>query len=298
MATLEDVTNVLADRALLLHQLDSFPNDDNDHLKVSTTGDNDTTRMEVDHHHEQNNANTLFVDELLQHIPTFQYGMDVNPHFTQGIDGYEYTSQLTAFDLLRVKLVHGWLIDPQQEETHTAIGRDSYNALVERIIQGSEASAELEQIHRQIRHCLGDNDADQNYQTGRAEEEEEEKTEIQGIEVVDVPDDDPMIVSNDENPDPTVGSPSLPPPPSKSAKSTPPHASTSVERELHELYAKSERLSRLATEGSIINDFLNSTSHQLTVFGLQVLHDELKEDELVVFFRNNHFGTLTKHQGS
>jgi len=50
-------------------------------------------------------------------------------------------------------------------------------------------------------------------------------------------------------------------------------------------------------EGKIVQEFLNSTSHQLTEYGLQQLHESIVEGELVVFFRNNHFSTLTKHDG-
>jgi len=51
-------------------------------------------------------------------------------------------------------------------------------------------------------------------------------------------------------------------------------------------------------EGIQLKEFLESTSHQLTQYGLQQLHEFIAEDELVVFFRNNHFSTLTKHKGS
>lgn len=48
-------------------------------------------------------------------------------------------------------------------------------------------------------------------------------------------------------------------------------------------------------EGRLVNEFLVTTSHQLTEYGILKLLDSIKEDELVVFFRNNHFSTLTKH---
>jgi hypothetical protein len=44
-----------------------------------------------------------------------------------------------------------------------------------------------------------------------------------------------------------------------------------------------------------VEEFLNNTSHQLTTYGLSQLHQSLEEDELAIFFRNNHFSTLTKH---
>jgi len=54
-------------------------------------------------------------------------------------------------------------------------------------------------------------------------------------------------------------------------------------------------LMECATNGAILETFLNCTGHQLTQIGLIQLHEGLKEGELCVLFRNNHFGTLTKH---
>ena len=119
VASLEDVTNMLANRAMHNH---------------------------ADQAH--------FVDELMHHIPRFQYGMDVNPKFTDGISGYEYTSELTAFDMLQVKLVHGWLVDPHQEETFTALGSKTYNEVVEWVIKGNEASGELEKLQKELNELM------------------------------------------------------------------------------------------------------------------------------------------------
>ena len=50
-------------------------------------------------------------------------------------------------------------------------------------------------------------------------------------------------------------------------------------------------------EAVLVQNFLDTTAHQLTDYGLQQLHSTLREGELAVFFRNNHFSTLTKHSG-
>jgi len=46
-----------------------------------------------------------------------------------------------------------------------------------------------------------------------------------------------------------------------------------------------------------LEEFMTSSPSQLTVHGLQQLHDVLKPNELAVFFRNNHFSTILKHEG-
>ncbi|XP_077248125.1 uncharacterized protein LOC143887817 [Tasmannia lanceolata] len=47
-------------------------------------------------------------------------------------------------------------------------------------------------------------------------------------------------------------------------------------------------------KGELIRNFLKSNASQLTIYGLFCLLEGLKERELCVFFRNNHFSTLFK----
>ncbi|XP_037549212.1 ubiquitin carboxyl-terminal hydrolase MINDY-1 [Nematolebias whitei] len=60
-------------------------------------------------------------------------GLDVNVRFT-GVTDFEYTPECIVFDLLDIPLYHGWLVDPQSLEMVTAVGKLSYNQLVEKII--------------------------------------------------------------------------------------------------------------------------------------------------------------------
>ncbi|CAL5050130.1 unnamed protein product [Urochloa decumbens] len=48
----------------------------------------------------------------------------------------------------------------------------------------------------------------------------------------------------------------------------------------------------------MIDNFLRTTANQLTVYGLFCLQEGLNERELCVFFRNNHFNTMFKYNGS
>ncbi|KAK9059411.1 hypothetical protein SSX86_022031 [Deinandra increscens subsp. villosa] len=49
-----------------------------------------------------------------------------------------------------------------------------------------------------------------------------------------------------------------------------------------------------ARQGELIRNFLKNSANQLTIYGLFCLQDGLKERELCVFFRNNHFNTMFK----
>ena len=53
----------------------------------------------------------------------------------------------------------------------------------------------------------------------------------------------------------------------------------------------------MVRDGAIVDAWLSATGAQLTYFGLMQLHVALRERELAVFFRNNHFSTVFKHEG-
>ncbi|XP_012791555.2 ubiquitin carboxyl-terminal hydrolase MINDY-2 [Sorex araneus] len=55
--------------------------------------------------------------------------------------------------------------------------------------------------------------------------------------------------------------------------------------------------SELLSEGFVAEQFLNNTATQLTYHGLCELTSTVQEGELCVFFRNNHFSTMTKYEG-
>ncbi|CAN6485161.1 unnamed protein product [Victoria cruziana] len=50
-------------------------------------------------------------------------------------------------------------------------------------------------------------------------------------------------------------------------------------------------------EGELIRNYLTNNASQLTIYGLFCLQEHLKEHSLCVFFRNNHFSTMFKHEG-
>ncbi|KFO18208.1 Protein FAM63A [Fukomys damarensis] len=134
------------------------------------------------------------VDDAMTVLPKLATGLDVNVRFT-GVSDFEYTPECSVFDLLGIPLYHGWLVDPQSPEAVSAVGKLSYNQLVEKIIT-----------------CK---------------------------------------LSSDPN---------------------------------------------LVTEGLIAEQFLENTAAQLTYHGLCELTAAAREGELSVFFRNNHFSTMTKHE--
>ncbi|XP_055821418.1 uncharacterized protein LOC129889958 isoform X2 [Solanum dulcamara] len=65
-------------------------------------------------------------------------------------------------------------------------------------------------------------------------------------------------------------------------------------RDVHETIVKDEITQK---EGELVRNFLKNSASQLTIFGLFSLQEGLKERELCVFFRNNHFNTMFKFEG-
>lgn len=66
---------------------------------------------------------------------------------------------------------------------------------------------------------------------------------------------------------------------------------------LAELRAKQKDLQHKATIGTWVDHFLQATCNQLTQYGLHQIHQDLPEKSFAVFFRNNHFSTITKQDG-
>mmetsp|Transcript_7422 Transcript_7422/g.8170 ORF Transcript_7422/g.8170 Transcript_7422/m.8170 type:complete len:428 (+) Transcript_7422:135-1418(+) len=178
VVTIEELTNILAERILLNNS--------------STTGS--------DYH----------INEVMKIFPNLQFGMDLNPKFTAGPTGVEYTMELNAFDLLRIELVHGWLLESDAQE-YEWVDDQTYNQLVNLVIEGNDATAKLEHKSQ---------DSDSNY----------------------------------------------------------------------------DELSNKAIRGTVVRNFLDRSAHQLTYYGLTTLHEYVKEGDMVIFFRNNHYNTLTKYK--
>ncbi|XP_058105603.1 uncharacterized protein LOC131249056 isoform X2 [Magnolia sinica] len=68
------------------------------------------------------------IGDAIDLLPRLATGIDVNLHFRK-IDDFEFTPERAIFDLLGIELYHGWIVDPQDNDTLDAIGSKSYNTL-------------------------------------------------------------------------------------------------------------------------------------------------------------------------
>ena len=61
------------------------------------------------------------MNDAMAVLPKLQTGLDVNVKFT-GVKDFEYTPECIIFDLLRIPLFHGWLVDPETPDVVSAVG--------------------------------------------------------------------------------------------------------------------------------------------------------------------------------
>ncbi|KAG8486743.1 hypothetical protein CXB51_020243 [Gossypium anomalum] len=94
----------------------------------------------IDSNSNVNNKDAGYVENQQQNIadaidllPRLATGIDVNIKFRR-IDDFEFTPECAIFDLLDIPLYHGWIVDPQDYETASAIGSKSYNAIMGELV--------------------------------------------------------------------------------------------------------------------------------------------------------------------
>jgi hypothetical protein len=292
-------------------------------------------------------------------FPKLQRGLDVNVKFN-AVDAFEYSEDLLLFDLLNVRLLHGWLVDPQDGETCAAVGNLTYNQVVERIIDyqssssnnhehqsafqpnGNEQQAEeapaaapeaathepVQPAAASPRPTLGQQAEEDELQralalsmvvastedaplaqvspppsppAGQSGELMDTQTEVSAPEGEETP---AAHASGDApansdyapafDPFPTVSGTAPIAPPVATEEPTPPPDDTPTE---DASVTRSRTSDTVTREGIFLQEWLHGSASQLTYYGLERLHTELSERELCVFFRNNHFATLTKHAG-
>ncbi|CAH1439543.1 unnamed protein product [Lactuca virosa] len=94
----------------------------------------------IDSNSNVNNKDAGYVENQQQNIadaidllPRLTTGIDVNLKFTR-IDDFEFTRECAIFDLLDIPLYHGWIVDPQDFDTSSAIGLKSYNTIMGELV--------------------------------------------------------------------------------------------------------------------------------------------------------------------
>ncbi|CAF4828036.1 unnamed protein product, partial [Rotaria magnacalcarata] len=73
-----------------------------------------------------------------------------------------------------------------------------------------------------------------------------------------------------------------------------------VEKMLRQKQSANENLARESKmiQSSVYHDFLEESRSQLTYYGLLKLNETMRNNQLVVLFRNNHFSTIWKNNNA
>ncbi|KAL7542050.1 hypothetical protein ACHAXR_012352 [Thalassiosira sp. AJA248-18] len=313
VASTEDVVNMLANRALTAGKTAGF----NEMVAASNNSS----------HHEYH------LNEVLSLLPNLEHGMDVNPKFTAGPTGVEYTNNLAAFDLLGVELVHGWLLDPQDVESGSVVENKTYNELIETVINGNEAREAVQQLEDQLceKQKMLESDVILDAKENKDGDGNDDDEIGENSESVDANDVEPKVPENNGVPeseeskagdepeqehateiveeetaqkaitqeqiDNLLTEECPPMNPNYVGQTDANENYIALQKEITEIQEKMSELSLQISRSEVANAFLTSSGHQLTYHGLEQLHSYTGDDALCVFFRNNHFATLTKHGG-
>ncbi|EME31377.1 uncharacterized protein Gasu_13410 [Galdieria sulphuraria] len=231
-------------------------------------------------------------------------------------ESFEYTVELSAFDAFRVRLLHGWIIDPKNDVLVSTIDNLSYNQLVDFLVASDELKPSTRESSLETH-----SDGESLTQVHSSVQQQQEKTQdtlkeplneslLESIErenpmgteqvtqthVDDSTEQGNLSVhmeiedTNKENSEEREQSSEMENISNKEV--------TSQEQMESELTNLSITQPSPRTKATIIREFLTETSNQLTIYGLEELHKLVEENELCVFFRNNHFSTVTKHMGN
>ena len=213
------------------------------------------------------------ISDAISILPKLLTGVDVNPRFSH-CRAFEFTDEVAIFDLLDISLYHGWLYSPETEHAK-CVSTLSYNQLVEKVIRWDVGEGRRRQKRQELQRAVEDSENQkQRYAAPMGPSEEDLSVQLSL-----------SVLPREEG----VGV-------SLRVQQACQGKKDRVAEIMEELDGLEEDES-FAYECRVIQDFLEATSSQLTAGGLVALQEEMKEREIGVFFRNNHFSTLFRFQG-
>jgi len=239
------------------------------------------------------------VSDAMAVLPSLATGLDVNVRFRHALD-FEFTAELAIFDLLDVTLCHAWVCDADYyPEASSAIGSRGYNQLMERMIEltcaeedamkqmsssrmndgsgvpGAEGADTAVPIRSSPRRSRSEEELVQ-----RAMQMSLEEGGVNAAEEVKEVNDDEEVVSS-------IVAELVDRASSSALDESPIDTSTTQQ----------DNLATVVAEKLALHEFLDSSASQSTRGGLRSALGSIKERELVVFFRNNHFSTAFSLNG-
>mmetsp|Transcript_22105 Transcript_22105/g.21813 ORF Transcript_22105/g.21813 Transcript_22105/m.21813 type:complete len:225 (+) Transcript_22105:72-746(+) len=128
------IANVLILRGQLkIHQ--DFSNLSHEHL-VTLVADKLLELNKIDENDPNYSNLQANLSDAIAIIPKLQEGIDVNVKFDD-INSFEFTTEIEVFDLMKIQLVHAWVVE-KDSEIENAIGKMSYNQIQEVLVRCEE----------------------------------------------------------------------------------------------------------------------------------------------------------------
>ena len=257
------------------------------------------------------------LDSVLNILPRLAKGLDLNVRFT-GVTAYEFTEEVTVFDALDLPLVHGWVLDSQDRQAAAVVGQNSYNhlmyklveyrSLLDRLASADTAAAAKRGRDDDVNDCGNgagpgaddkkDADKPGDYvlvgpSDGKEHEAGSKSSDTDGEHDKA---DDAKADSKDGAvaPSPEQLAPSKKDSDGCYSSSSSSSGAKGCTGEPAQLSADEEELLR---HGPVIETFLTETASQLTYVGLLALYQHVRERQLAIFFRNDHFSTMFSYGG-
>jgi hypothetical protein len=234
------------------------------------------------------------LDDAIGLLSSLERGLDVNVLFAprdvtsrSPVLGFEFTREFSPFDLLGLELVHGWLVDPEDCEAWSVLSGLTYNHVVERLVAYSTLTASAKKLPGSKA-----NEEEDEEKADAATELAKPADEAESAKTTDIAPE----VGLDGKPDETT-SPLLVPTLSKEPAAGAQLVTATTVRNAPSPDGSIEETGVLLREGRVLEAFMDQTANQLTFYGLMQLHEHLRERQLCVFFRNNHFSTIFKVNG-
>lgn len=195
------------------------------------------------------------------------------------VKDFEYTRECAIFDVLDISLYHGWILDESDVEVVCAILCMCLELCVIFRCPSAQASAVGHLSYNQLVEL----------QVGYIEKMEAAAARVTAPRAT------PVVAATVVSDDACLASAytavvdESAPAPSSVVVGTVIPAPTEAKRD--------ESTDTSLAQGYQVDKFLRASASQLTYEGLMSLHRDVKERELSVFFRNNHFCTMFKYEG-
>ena len=82
------------------------------------------------------------LDKSVSLLGTLNKGLDVNVKFS-GVEGFEYTPEMSIFDLLDIHVYHGWVVSEDDLSAYPYVIHLSYNQAMEKLTQYEDVKAKV-----------------------------------------------------------------------------------------------------------------------------------------------------------